>query len=59
MLVLGGERDAITTVHEAVSTARHYGTQAHVFRGMGHDLMLEHHWAAPLDLALDWLEKLV
>jgi hypothetical protein len=39
-----------------VRNARHYGTRAHLFRGMGHDLMLDRRWREPLDLMLDWLE---
>lgn len=36
--------------------ARRYGTRARFFRGMGHDLMLERGWRAPLDVLLRWLE---
>jgi pimeloyl-ACP methyl ester carboxylesterase len=55
VLVLGGGDDTITPPSAAVRTARHYGTKARLFRGMGHDLMLEPDWHAPLDAMLDWL----
>ena len=57
VLVLGGAQDALVSISDLVSTARMYGTRPHVFRGMGHDLMLEPRWGQPLDLLLEWLEK--
>lgn len=57
VLVLGGSEDALVSVSNLVSTARAYDTRPHVFRGMGHDLMLEPRWRQPLDLMLAWLEK--
>ena len=38
-------------------TARRYGTRARLFRGLGHDLMLEDDWRAPLDTMLAWLDE--
>ncbi|HWH32026.1 MAG TPA: alpha/beta fold hydrolase [Egibacteraceae bacterium] len=57
VLVLGAERDGLVPPSAVMRTARHYGTKAHLYRGMGHDMMLDPHWRAPLDLMLDWLEK--
>jgi pimeloyl-ACP methyl ester carboxylesterase len=57
VLVLGGSEDALVSVADVARAARLYGTRPHVFRGMGHDLMLEPRWQQPLDLMLDWLEK--
>jgi pimeloyl-ACP methyl ester carboxylesterase len=57
VLVLGGGDDPLIPVGDVVATARAYGTRAHVFRGMGHDLMLDARWRQPLDLMLDWLEQ--
>ena len=57
LLVLGAEHDGLVPPPAVTRTARHYGTRAHLFRGMGHDMMLDPHWRAPLDLTLDWLEK--
>jgi pimeloyl-ACP methyl ester carboxylesterase len=56
VLVLGGGDDTITPPIAVVRTARHYGTKARLFRGLGHDLMLEPQWRAPLEAMLDWLE---
>jgi pimeloyl-ACP methyl ester carboxylesterase len=58
ILVLGGGDDALISVSEVVRTAKHFGTRAHVFRGMGHDLMLDVGWRAPLQTLLDWAEAL-
>jgi pimeloyl-ACP methyl ester carboxylesterase len=55
VLVLGGGADVVTPPAAAIRTARHYGTKARLFRGLGHDLMLEPRWRAPLDAMLDWL----
>lgn len=57
VLVVGGGDDRLVPVLDVVRTARAYGAQAHIFRGMGHDLMLEPRWREPLDLMLDWLDK--
>lgn len=57
VLVLGGSEDTLVSVPDLVRTARLYGTRAHVFGGMGHDLMLEPRWRQPLDFLLDWVEK--
>jgi pimeloyl-ACP methyl ester carboxylesterase len=59
MLVLGGERDKLVSPRAVVRTARTYGTRAHLFRGMGHQLMLEQDWKAVLDVTLGWLEETV
>jgi pimeloyl-ACP methyl ester carboxylesterase len=56
VLVLGGGDDTITPPSALVRTARHYGTKARLFRGMGHDLMLEPAWRDPLDAMLGWLD---
>lgn len=56
VLVLGGSDDALVPVRDVVRTARSYATSAHIFRGMGHDVMLERRWREPLDLMLDWLD---
>jgi pimeloyl-ACP methyl ester carboxylesterase len=54
VLVLGGGDDALISVSEVVRTAKHFGTRAHIFRGMGHDLMLDVGWRAPLQRVLDF-----
>jgi pimeloyl-ACP methyl ester carboxylesterase len=44
VLVLGAERDGIFTTREVRRTARAYGTEAEIFAGMGHDMMLDDGW---------------
>ena len=57
MLVLGGERDAIFRPAEVHATATAYGTQAVLFPGMAHDMMLEPGWHVVADTIVDWLDK--
>lgn len=57
VLVLGAEKDGLISPATVCRTAKFYDTKAHIYRGMGHDMMLDTHWRAPLDLTLDWLEK--
>ena len=57
VLVLGGGEDRLVPPFEVVRTARVFGTQARLFRGMGHNLMLEDDWRAPLEVTLDWLDE--
>ena len=56
VLVLGAGEDNLIPVRDLVRTARSYSTSAHVFKGMGHDMMLERRWPEPLDLMLEWLD---
>lgn len=56
ILVLGGEHDLLAPPHTVVRTARRYGTRAHLFRGLGHELHLEPGREAVLDHVLTWLE---
>jgi pimeloyl-ACP methyl ester carboxylesterase len=56
-LVLGGGDDRLVSPHAVVRTARATGTRAHLFRGMGHNLMLEDDWRAPLEVTLEWLDR--
>ncbi|MFO7959495.1 MAG: alpha/beta fold hydrolase [Nitriliruptoraceae bacterium] len=55
LLVVGGEHDLFAPPHAVARTARHYGTRAHLFRGMGHELPLEPGWDAVLDHVLTWI----
>jgi pimeloyl-ACP methyl ester carboxylesterase len=59
LLVMGGAEDAVVAPVDVVRAARHYGTRAHLFRGMGHDLMLDRGWETPLAVLLDWLDRTV
>jgi pimeloyl-ACP methyl ester carboxylesterase len=55
MLVLGAEIDRCFTHKEVHATARAYGTEAEIFPGMGHDMMLEPDWAAVAQRIDTWL----
>ena len=55
MLVLGAEKDAVFGVDEVDATARAYNTKAEVFKGMGHDMMLEPGWQSVAERIVGWL----
>lgn len=57
MLVLGAELDRNITIEEVHATARAYRTEAHVFPGMAHDMMLEPQWPAVADYICSWLHQ--
>jgi alpha-beta hydrolase superfamily lysophospholipase len=55
MLVLGAADDACFSPKEVRATARAYGTEAEIFPGMGHDMMLEPGWTAVAERIDTWL----
>jgi alpha-beta hydrolase superfamily lysophospholipase len=55
MLVLGAERDAIITTEEVRSTAIAYRSEAEIFPGMCHDMMLEPDWREVAERIVGWL----
>jgi non-heme chloroperoxidase len=55
MLVLGAERDVLVPPSEAEKAARYYGTEAEIFPGMGHVMMLETGWQKVADRIIEWL----
>ena len=55
MLVLGAEQDAFFTVDEVRRTARAYRTEAEIFPGMGHDVMLDTDWRNVADRIDAWM----
>lgn len=57
MLVLGAGLDRNITVEEVHATARAYGTDAHIFPGMAHDMMLEPQWPAVAEHICAWLHR--
>jgi pimeloyl-ACP methyl ester carboxylesterase len=59
MLVLGAQFDAIFSPAETTATARAYNTEAVIFDGMGHDMMLEPGWRGPAKAILDWLDNVL
>ncbi len=55
LLVLGAECDGTYTPNEVRATATAYRTEAEIFPGMGHVMMLEPRWAAVAQRVLTWL----
>ncbi len=56
VLVLATPDDALVPLADVRRTARHYDAELRTFPGLGHDLMLDAGWRAPLTAMLDWLE---
>lgn len=57
MLVLAAGDDRIITLNEAQATARAYHTEAEVFPGMAHDMMLGPGWQAVAERIVAWLQE--
>ncbi len=58
MLVLGGEFDRIFPPSDVNATASAYGTTAHIFPGMAHNLMLDPDWEHVAGHIATWLDTL-
>lgn len=57
LLVLGAADDGAVTQDEVRATADAYGTEAHIFPGMGHNMMLEAGWEDVADRIDVWLRS--
>jgi alpha-beta hydrolase superfamily lysophospholipase len=57
VLVLGAERDAVISVADVRRTGQAYRTEAEIFPGMGHDLMLDVGWEKVADRVEAWARK--
>jgi pimeloyl-ACP methyl ester carboxylesterase len=57
VLVMGAEDDSLVDPVDVVRTARDLDTRARMFRDMGHSMMLDAGWRAPLEVMLHWLEE--
>lgn len=55
VLVISGGEDRIVPPATAARTARLLGTRAHLYRGLGHNLLLERGWEDVLQDVLAWL----
>ncbi len=55
--VFGAENDTIFSVSEIRATARAYGTEARIFPGMAHDMMLESDWRTVAESLLGWFGR--
>jgi pimeloyl-ACP methyl ester carboxylesterase len=58
LLVLGAERDVLVPQAQVQLAARFYGTQAEMFPGTGHMMMLEAGWQKSADRIIEWVEGL-
>ncbi len=58
LLVLGAEHDPIFNVAQVVNTARVYHTEAEIFPGLGHDMMLDRGWERVADRVDAWASTL-
>ena len=56
MLVLGAEFDHLVPPSQVRMTASTYNTEAHIFEGMGHGVMLENSWRDVADHIAAWLD---
>ena len=59
VLVVGGEQDGIFTPEEVRRTARAYGSEAVLFAGSGHDLMLDVGWEEAAARIDGWVRERV
>jgi hypothetical protein len=57
VLVLGAERDQFLTTGDVQRTARAYHTQAEIFPGMGHHMMLDDGWEKVADRIDVWVRQ--
>ena len=57
MLVLGAECDVLVPAAQAEQAARHYGTEAVIFPGLGHVMMLDAGWQAVADHIIAWMRR--
>ena len=57
VLVLGAEKDGIFSAGEMHRTARAYRTEAEIFPGMGHDMMLDDGWQKVADRIDGWVRE--
>jgi pimeloyl-ACP methyl ester carboxylesterase len=57
ILVLGAADDIIFQPYEVEATAKTYRTEAVIFPGMAHDLMLEMNWQMVADRIITWLSE--
>lgn len=55
LLVLGAEHDRLIPPFLVQSTARTYGVEDRIFRGLGHGVMIEKSWRHVAETVRDWL----
>jgi pimeloyl-ACP methyl ester carboxylesterase len=57
VLVLGAEKDAFVYRGGLEATAQSYGTEAEIFPGMAHAMMLDHGWEKVANRILEWFDE--
>ena len=57
LLVLGAENDILVPPSQAEQAAQAYGTEAEIFPGMGHVMMLEARWQKVAERIIEWLRR--
>lgn len=55
--IVGASQDAIIPASLVTLTAKSYGVEPVIYRGMGHGLMLEADWRTPAQDLIDWLNQ--
>jgi pimeloyl-ACP methyl ester carboxylesterase len=58
VLVLGTDNDGFLAVDDVHRTARAHRTEAAIFRGLGHNMMLDQGWEAVADCIDGWLRDI-
>ena len=59
VLVLGGERDQFIAPSAVEATASTYATEAEIFPGMPHAMMLDRDWEKVAHRILNWLDEIL
>lgn len=57
VLVLGGENDKALSPEKVKKTAAMFDTEAHIFPGTAHNMMLESNWQRVADKMINWIEE--
>jgi len=57
LLIIGAENDTVIKPWMVQQTAEKYGTNAEIFPGMAHDVMLETGWEKVAKRVFEWLEE--
>ena len=57
MLVIGGMDDPLVKPSDVAKTAKIYKTNAMLFQGMSHQLLLDNRWKDVADYVFQWLIK--
>lgn len=56
-LVIASTTDIISTQSEAREVAKFFNSDFHVFKNIGHDMMLDNNWEIVANYCLEWIES--